>query len=100
MADIIPSSHRSCAEILDADWLSSFRQDLTNIELFLVSKDVEESLRDHDISKCLSWCYDNKSKLRKLKVKYGETLKTGSRVLVGTVIIFYSYCSIIMSSYK
>ncbi|KAK2182443.1 hypothetical protein NP493_353g02023 [Ridgeia piscesae] len=42
-------------------------QDLTNIELFLVSKDVEESLAKRDTSKCLLWCYDNKSKLRKMK---------------------------------
>ncbi|XP_023217599.1 macrophage erythroblast attacher-like [Centruroides sculpturatus] len=42
-------------------------EDLTNIELFLVSKEVEESLADKDTSKCLNWCYDNKSKLRKLK---------------------------------
>lgn len=42
-------------------------EDLTNIDLFLVSKEVEESLAKRDTSKCLNWCYDNKSKLRKLK---------------------------------
>lgn len=42
-------------------------EDLTNIELFSVSKEVEESLMKKDTSKCLNWCYDNKSKLRKLK---------------------------------
>ncbi|XP_076367685.1 E3 ubiquitin-protein transferase Katazuke isoform X1 [Tachypleus tridentatus] len=42
-------------------------EDLTNIELFLVSKEVEESLANKDTSKCLNWCYDNKSKLKKLK---------------------------------
>lgn len=39
---------------------------LTNIELFLVSREVEESLRDHETAKCLSWCHDNRSRLRKL----------------------------------
>ena len=42
-------------------------EDLTNIKLFLVAKDVEEALSKRDTSKCLSWCHDNKSKLRKLK---------------------------------
>jgi len=38
---------------------------LTNIGLFLTSREVEEALRNRDTSKCLAWCYDNKSKLRK-----------------------------------
>ena len=42
-------------------------QDLTNINLFLVAKDVEEALTRQDTSKCLAWCHDNKSKLRKMK---------------------------------
>ncbi|KAG8177877.1 hypothetical protein JTE90_004271 [Oedothorax gibbosus] len=42
-------------------------EDLTNINLFLVSKEVEESLMRHETASCLNWCYDNKSKLRKLK---------------------------------
>lgn len=42
-------------------------EDLTNINLFLISKEVEESLSDHCTTKCLTWCYENKSKLRKLK---------------------------------
>uniref|UniRef100_T1J0Z8 E3 ubiquitin-protein transferase MAEA n=1 Tax=Strigamia maritima TaxID=126957 RepID=T1J0Z8_STRMM len=42
-------------------------EDLTNIDLFLVSKDVEESLANKETAKCLVWCHDNKSKLRKMK---------------------------------
>lgn len=42
-------------------------EDLTNIEVFLVAKEVEESLAAGDVSKCLAWCHDNKSKLRKMK---------------------------------
>ncbi|KAI1303161.1 E3 ubiquitin-protein transferase MAEA [Halotydeus destructor] len=41
--------------------------DLTNIDLFLVSKQVEQSLIERRTSKCLLWCHDNKSKLRKMK---------------------------------
>jgi len=41
-------------------------ESLTNIDLFLVSRRVEESLRKRETSKCLAWCNDNKSKLRKL----------------------------------
>lgn len=40
---------------------------LTNLELFMVSRRVEESLLAGDTSKCLAWCHDNKSKLRKMK---------------------------------
>jgi len=42
-------------------------EDLTNINLFLVAKEVEEALARQDTSKCLAWCHDNKSKLRKMK---------------------------------
>ena len=42
-------------------------EDLTNINLFLVAKDVEEALAKKDVSKCLTWCHDNKSKLRKMR---------------------------------
>lgn len=37
------------------------------LDVFLVSREVEQSLADHDTSKCLAWCHDNRSKLRKLK---------------------------------
>ena len=43
-------------------------QELTNIDLFMISKDVEESLVRHDTAKCLAWCHDNKSKLKKMRV--------------------------------
>ena len=42
-------------------------KDLTNINLFLVAKDVEEALSRKDVAKCLAWCHDNKSKLRKMR---------------------------------
>ncbi|XP_048744927.1 E3 ubiquitin-protein transferase MAEA-like isoform X1 [Ostrea edulis] len=42
-------------------------QDLTNIDLFLTSREVEESLIRRETTPCLAWCYDNKSKLRKNK---------------------------------
>lgn len=42
-------------------------KNLTNLELFMVSKRVENSLAAEDTSKCLAWCHDNKSKLRKIK---------------------------------
>ncbi|VVC28095.1 CTLH, C-terminal LisH motif,CTLH/CRA C-terminal to LisH motif domain,CRA domain [Cinara cedri] len=41
--------------------------DLTNIDLFMISKEVEQSLANHETAKCLSWCHDNRSKLRKLR---------------------------------
>lgn len=44
-------------------------QQLVDIEVFLVSRRVEDSLASKDTTPCLSWCYENKSKLRKLKVE-------------------------------
>ncbi|XP_022664768.1 macrophage erythroblast attacher-like isoform X2 [Varroa destructor] len=41
-------------------------RELTNTELFLVSRDVEDALQRGDTAPCLAWCHDNKSKLRKL----------------------------------
>eukprot|EP00095_Tigriopus_kingsejongensis_P006994 snap_masked-scaffold430_size173499-processed-gene-0.6 protein:Tk06994 transcript:snap_masked-scaffold430_size173499-processed-gene-0.6-mRNA-1 annotation:"erythroblast macrophage protein emp" len=40
--------------------------DLTNINLFLVAKEVEEALLKRDTSKCLTWCHDHRSKMRKM----------------------------------
>ena len=33
-----------------------------------MSRQVEEALERRDSGPCLAWCYENKSKLRKLKV--------------------------------
>lgn len=64
-------------------------QDLTNLEVFLTAKEVEESLQAGDITKCLAWCYDNKSKLRKMKSslefnvrlqEFVELVKKGNRL--------------------
>lgn len=42
-------------------------ESLTNIDIFLVCRDIEDSLAKHETSRCLSWCHDNRSKLRKVK---------------------------------
>ncbi|XP_030764152.1 E3 ubiquitin-protein transferase MAEA isoform X1 [Sitophilus oryzae] len=42
-------------------------KEYTNIDIFLNSREVEKSLASHETQKCLAWCHDNKSKLRKLK---------------------------------
>lgn len=41
-------------------------RDLTNLEIFQVSRDVEEDLKKQQTAKCTAWCIDNKSKLRKI----------------------------------
>lgn len=40
-----------------------------NIEMFLTAKEVEESLERQETATCLAWCHDNKSRLRKMKVR-------------------------------
>lgn len=42
----------------------------------MISKEVEQSLANHETSKCLAWCHDNRSKLRKL----GSTMEFNLRI--------------------
>ncbi|XP_018006816.1 E3 ubiquitin-protein transferase MAEA isoform X2 [Hyalella azteca] len=39
---------------------------LTNLGLFENAYEVEQSLERRDVSKCLAWCHENKTKLKKL----------------------------------
>ena len=41
---------------------------MTNIEIFLLEREIVDSLKNKDTSKCLNWCNDNKSKLKKINV--------------------------------
>lgn len=43
-------------------------QDMTNIDVFLIEKDIVSSLKTKDTSRCLNWCNDNRSKLKKINV--------------------------------
>eukprot|EP00099_Drosophila_melanogaster_P028867 NP_733044.1 uncharacterized protein Dmel_CG31357 [Drosophila melanogaster] len=39
---------------------------LTNLDIFQTSREVEDDLASHSTTKCVLWCIDNKSKLRKI----------------------------------
>lgn len=41
-------------------------RDLTNIDIFATSREVERDLAAHRTGKCILWCNDNKSKLKKI----------------------------------
>ena len=43
-------------------------QDMTNFDIFMIEKSIVESLKSHETSKCLAWCNENKSKLKKINV--------------------------------
>ena len=43
-------------------------RDMTNIDIFLVEKEIVESLRSKETQKCFAWCNENKSKLKKINV--------------------------------
>lgn len=60
-----------------------------DIELFLVSRKVEESLLRREIGPCLAWCYENKSKLRKLKVQSSDLfiVKSSHTVILVQMVI-------------
>ena len=62
---------------------------LTNIGLFLVAKEVEEALAARDTAKCLAWCHDNRSRMRKMRStlefnirlqEYVELVKSGRKM--------------------
>lgn len=42
----------------------------------MVSREVEKSLANHETARCIGWCHDNRSKLRKL----GSTMEFNLRV--------------------
>jgi hypothetical protein len=42
---------------------------MTNIDIFLVEKEIVESLLNKETAKCLAWCNENKSKLKKINVE-------------------------------
>lgn len=44
-------------------------KDLTNLDIFQTTREVEEDLRQRNTAKCIAWCNDNKSKLRKISSK-------------------------------
>ncbi|KAF2359242.1 CTLH/CRA C-terminal to LisH motif domain [Trinorchestia longiramus] len=41
-------------------------KNLTNLEIFETAYEVEQSLEKRDVTKCLAWCHENKTKLKKL----------------------------------
>lgn len=41
-------------------------RELTNLDIFQTSREVEEDLKKRQTVKCMAWCVDNKSKLRKI----------------------------------
>eukprot|EP00731_Ephydatia_muelleri_P020393 Em0013g120a len=54
---------------------SSKLENLVDIDIFLACQKVEEALRAHNTEPCLSWCYDNRSKLRRMKSNLEFTVR-------------------------
>lgn len=42
---------------------------MVDIQLFAQSEKIEEALRNHSCKECLAWCSENRSSLRKMKVR-------------------------------
>ena len=57
------NSYYNTAELLAEK--SNLKQ-MTNIDVFLSEKEICESLLNKETQKCLNWCNDNKSKLKKI----------------------------------
>lgn len=41
-------------------------REISNLDIFQVTREVEKDLSQHNTTKCIMWCIDNKSKLRKI----------------------------------
>ncbi|XP_062558952.1 E3 ubiquitin-protein transferase MAEA isoform X2 [Armigeres subalbatus] len=41
-------------------------RDLTNLDIFQIAREVERDLANRSTAKCINWCNDNKSKLKKI----------------------------------
>ena len=66
---------------------------MTNIDIFLVEKEIVESLQNNETAKCLAWCNDNKSKLKKINVSFDSIfyfilLRQAFRVHYGLTYVF------------
>ena len=46
-----------------------------DIDIFLACQKVEDALREHNTEPCLNWCYDNRSKLRRMKSNLEFTVR-------------------------
>jgi macrophage erythroblast attacher len=42
---------------------------MVDLQLFAQSEKIEEALRNHSCKECLAWCNENRSSLRKMKVR-------------------------------
>ena len=60
-----------------------------NADVFTTAWEVEKSLEKKEFDKCLSWCQENRSRLRKLKStlefslhiqQFIELVRTGKRI--------------------
>ncbi|XP_002160860.2 E3 ubiquitin-protein transferase MAEA [Hydra vulgaris] len=54
----------------------SFVKEYVDLDVFLVARDIEKSLKEKNPALCLQWCHANKSKLKKLQ----STLELNVRV--------------------
>ncbi|KAJ6637953.1 E3 ubiquitin-protein transferase MAEA [Pseudolycoriella hygida] len=50
-------------------------RELTNLDIFQTSREVEEDLKKRQTIKCMAWCLDNRSKLRKISSNIEFQLK-------------------------
>ena len=41
-----------------------------DLDFFKTAQKIEDALLKHDTGPCLSWCQDNKSKLKRIKVLF------------------------------
>lgn len=51
-------------------------REISNLDIFHVTREVEKDLGQHKTAKCIMWCIDNKSKLRKINSDIEFKLRT------------------------
>lgn len=58
--------HTTALKLTDAMTI----REVVNSSLFLKISELEDSLKNHKTQKCLIWCMENKSRLRKIKSRF------------------------------
>jgi macrophage erythroblast attacher len=61
---------------------------ITITDIFQVSREVEKDLSNHCTAKCIAWCSDNKSKLKKINSNIEFQLRVQVRFFISNLNVF------------
>ena len=57
-----------------------------------MAQKIEDALLQHDTSPCLAWCAENKSKLKKIRVRSANSVHQIVAIVMVVVVCFWQSC--------